>query len=139
MMKARSTTGQPQISPQQHPYPHEDVLKCTQCHDPHSPGFGKPKNRSVSVKGSGAEVMNDKAVTAVTNAAKIASNCFGCHGPAGRGGFAPVLAGQPSEVLKEKLTKYKSGEIKNQMMNPVASPLKNEEIEALAYYFAGLS
>ena len=43
-MKARSTTGQPQISPQEHPYPHEGVLTCLKCHDPHSPGFGTPKS-----------------------------------------------------------------------------------------------
>lgn len=139
-MKARSTTGQPQIVPQQHPYPHEGVLKCTQCHDPHSPGFGAPASaKSNSAKSS--EAVANKAEKSGTSDAgeSLAENCFGCHGPAGRGGFAPVLAGQSYEVLKEKLTKFRSGDTKSAIMNPIASTIKDEEIDALAHYFAARS
>lgn len=138
-MKARGTTGQPQISPPEHPYPHEGVLVCTQCHNPHSPGFSTP----ASADKTGAKLIEgaaDKvAKSDIPDGASIASNCFGCHGPSGRGGFAPVLAGQTYEVLKDKLIKFRSGERTSTMMNPVASKLKDQEIEALARYFSGLS
>ena len=131
-LKARSTTGQPQISPQEHPYPHKDILKCTQCHNPHSPGFNKPEASSPAPQVAG----NEKS--AAPAAESLATNCFPCHGPSGRGGFAPVLAGQSSEVIKDKLTKFRSGELTNPMMSPVASKLKDQEIDMLAAYFAKL-
>ncbi len=142
-MKARSTTGQPQITPQEHPYPHEGVLICTQCHNPHSPGFNKPVSSSVS---SPDTAIDPKAKSTTTDGssggeskgASLASSCFSCHGPKGRGGFAPVLAGQPYEALKNKLIKFRSGELKGTMMNPVASKIKDEEIDALAHYFSGI-
>ena len=128
-MKARRTTGQPQISPQEHPYPHEGVLKCTQCHNPHSPALGAPK----SLAKAADDAVAGQAAAAAEGS--IADQCFGCHGPSGRGGFAPVLAGQSYAALKGKLTKYKSGELTNPMMNPVAAGLQEKEIEALAHYF----
>ena len=70
--------------------------------------------------------------------ASIASSCFSCHGPSGRGGFAPVLAGQSYEVLKDKLIKFRSGELKGSMMNPIATKLKDKEIDFLAHYFADI-
>lgn len=133
-MKARATTGQPQIVPQQHPYPHQGVLKCTQCHDPHSPGFtlpaGKDNNTSTA---ESAATGTDKGAN--SPGAALASNCYGCHGPSGRGGFAPVLAGQPYEALKDKLTRFRSGEVTSMIMNPIAAELKDKEIEALARFF----
>ena len=134
-MKARSTTGQPQISPQEHPYPHEGVLTCTQCHDPHSPGLGAPKSSDKVAEGA----ADDTEKSDTPDGTPTASSCFSCHGPLGRGGFAPELAGQPYEVLKDKLTKYRSGELTGTMMNPVASEMKDKEIDALAHYFAKLS
>ncbi len=151
-MKARSTTGQPQISPQEHPYPHEGVLTCTQCHNPHSPGFNEPASAAVNspansspanLQESAADnkdksARTDGAPSEESKAASLASGCFSCHGPRGRGGFAPVLAGQSYEALKDKLIKFRSGELKGTMMNPIASKLKDKEIETLAHYFAGL-
>lgn len=136
-MKARSTSGQPQIAPQQHPYPHEGLLVCTQCHNPHSPGLGAPKTPT-PVTNTTAD-KNAGTPDGATDGASLAAKCFACHGPSGRGGFAPVLAGQSAEALKDKLTKYRSGELTNPMMNPVASEMKDPEIEALAHYFATLS
>jgi len=138
-MKARSTTGQPQISPQKHPYPHEGVLTCTQCHDPHSPGFGKPKSSPKNTDSSPDGISNNKEKITVPDAASIASNCFSCHGPLGRGGFAPVLAGQSYEALKNKLIKFRSGEIASPMMKPITSEMKDKEIDLLARYFSGPS
>ncbi|HEY5604206.1 MAG TPA: c-type cytochrome [Gammaproteobacteria bacterium] len=134
-MKARSATGQPQISPQEHPYPHEGVLLCTQCHDPHSPGLRATKSSTTAAEG--AVAVTEKSDT--SGAVALASNCFACHGPSGRGGFAPELASKPYEMLKAKLTQFRSGEITSPMMNPIAAKMKDNEIDALARYFAGLS
>ena len=137
-LKARSTTGQPQIVPQQHPYPHEGELKCTQCHDPHSPGINAPVAKNVS--NVSEDKSNDKPVKGETSAAaKLAENCFSCHGAEGRGGFAPAIAGQPTATLKDKLKKYKSGETKSQIMNPIVKDMKDEDIDALAQYFSEVS
>jgi len=118
-MKARSTKGQPQFSPQEHPYPHEGVLTCTQCHGPHSPGLSAPVSAdktSTKVTEGAADTM-EKSDT--LDGASIASNCFGCHGPEGHGGFAPALTGQSFEVLKDKLTKFRSGERASTIMKPI--------------------
>lgn len=134
-MKARSTTGQPQITPQEHPYPHEGTLNCIQCHNPHDPGMKKPK-ASTDTKDSSP---GTSAKTNTSPGAELAANCFSCHGESGRGGFAPTLAGQKYEVLKDKLVKFKSGEINSPMMNPIVSGMKDEELELLAKYFSGIS
>ncbi|MGD8569066.1 MAG: c-type cytochrome [Gammaproteobacteria bacterium] len=138
-MKARSTTGQPQIVPQQHPYPHEGVLKCTQCHDPHSPGFSSPARAQQSSAETAESTIGNGGENGKPQGVSLAENCFGCHGPSGRGGFAPVLAGQSYDVLKEKLTKFRSGELTSAIMNPIASQIKDEDIEVLAHYFASRS
>jgi len=140
-MKARITTGQPQIVPQQHPFPHEGTLICTQCHNPHSPRIGAPPSNTTTSTQSLNNASKGAAVGDTSSAVEkmAAGNCFGCHGAAGRGGFAPVLAGQPYQALKLKLEKYKSGELSNPMMNPVAKKLQQQDIDALAQYFAKLS
>ena len=134
-LKARSATGQPQISPQQHPYPHKEVLKCSKCHDPHSPEIDTQNSKSTPTNRNAGKLVESNKPTGIS----IGSECFSCHGPLGRGGFAPILAGQPFEVLRDKLIKFRSGELKGTMMNPIVSKMKDKEIETLAQYFAGLS
>lgn len=134
-MKARGTTGQPQIVPTQHPYPHEGTLNCTKCHNPHAPAIGGSKATVTTEQDAAVTSEESKK----SNVASVAENCFGCHGPSGRGGFAPELAGQSYDALKSKLTKLRSGEIESPVMAPIASGLKDEEIDVLAKFFAGIS
>ena len=134
-MKARGSTGQPQIVPQEHPYPHEGTLNCMECHNPHAPGVGKPKTSEQTTSSSSDTEAKGKVSAGET----LASNCFSCHGENGKGGFAPILAGQKYEVLKDKLSKMKSGEINSPMMGPIVSGMKDEDLDALAKYFAGVS
>jgi len=47
---------------------------------------------------------------AVAVGAKHYTQCAACHGQAGEGGVGPALAGQTSDMIVEKLTKYKNGE-----------------------------
>jgi len=149
-MKARKSTGQPQIEPQQHPYPHEGVLKCIQCHNPHSPGMRKTSpatadvqqadgGQSSSTQASLASGQPANAAADNDPAAQLANQCEGCHGSGGRGGFAPLLAGQKFEELKKKLADFKSGARKGSMMNTIAAPLKEQDMELLAKYFSSRS
>lgn len=149
-LKARLKTGQPQIVPAKHPYPHEGTLICTQCHNPHSPGINKPvstaKNENAAGTADSSAVVKKTTEAVGESGGKVpsagetlASGCFSCHGPSGQGGFAPVLAGQAYSVLKEKLMKIKSGEIDSPMMKPIASGIKDEDIDVLAKYFSGVN
>jgi len=46
----------------------------------------------------------------VAAGAKHYEQCSACHGQAGQGGVGPALAGQTSDMIVDKLTKYKNGE-----------------------------
>lgn len=135
-MKARKTTGQPQIEPQQHPYPHQDVLNCTQCHNPHSPALSQPKPKPVEAK---SDSHSDASAEKPGPGETLAGKCTGCHGLGGKGGFAPVLAGKPYQALKQKLTEFKSGANKNPIMSPVVEPLSDSDLDILAKYFSKAS
>ncbi len=68
-----------------------------------------------------------------------AAPCFACHGPHGAKPTlpnAPVLAGQYANYLAQALHEYKSGARKNPQMGPMAAPLSDADIEALAQYFS---
>lgn len=68
-----------------------------------------------------------------------AAPCAGCHGIDGNGGADPTwpkLAGQIPEYLVEQLKLFKSGARKNPVMNGIAAPLSEEDIQDLAAYYA---
>lgn len=68
--------------------------------------------------------------------------CVSCHGPSGIGGGQfPRLAGQQASYLKTQLMAWQSGTRKgdiDNMMGNIASKLSQDEIAALADYFATL-
>ena len=59
---------------------------------------------------SGEPVKVAAVDPAVAVGAKHYTQCAACHGQAGEGGIGPALAGQTSDMIVEKLTKYKNGE-----------------------------
>jgi len=65
--------------------------------------------------------------------------CAACHAPDGNGVITlnPKLAGQHPEYLVKQLTEFKSGKRANAVMSGMAAALSDEEIKALAAYFAG--
>ncbi|MCQ8104759.1 cytochrome c4 [Methylomonas sp. SURF-2] len=69
-----------------------------------------------------------------------AAACMGCHGSAGvsNSGLFPSLAGQSRTYLEAQLKHFRSGERVNATMNAMAKDLKDEEIQNLAAYYAGL-
>ena len=66
--------------------------------------------------------------------------CAACHGANGISvsGDIPNLAGQHAQYLQTQLTSFRSGERTNALMNAVAEQLGDEEILALAEFFAAL-
>ena len=70
--------------------------------------------------------------------------CVACHGPGGVGvgDSFPPLAGQPAQYLSSQLTAWRQGTRKNDpndLMGHIARSLSDDEIKAVAAYFAGLT
>ena len=69
-----------------------------------------------------------------------AQACSTCHGPLGLSQLpnAPHLAGQPELYVAEQLKAYRSGRRSNEIMNVIAKPLTDEDIDQLAAFYASL-
>lgn len=67
-----------------------------------------------------------------------AEPCTACHGDAGRSLLAdiPSLAGQPKQFITTQLVMFREGNRKNPVMNALAAPLSNADINGLGSYFA---
>jgi len=65
--------------------------------------------------------------------------CAACHAPDGNSVITlnPKLAGQHPEYLVKQLTEFKSGKRANAVMSGMAAALSDEDIKALAAFFAG--
>jgi cytochrome c553 len=64
--------------------------------------------------------------------------CTACHGANGFGISAdyPTLAGQQEDYLEQALRDYKSGKRKNAVMGGLVSAVKEQDIPAIAAFFA---
>ncbi len=69
-----------------------------------------------------------------------AATCAACHGQNGIGASPvwPTLAGQHEDYLVHALNQYRDGTRKDAVMAPMAAPLTDEDVVALARYFAAL-
>lgn len=69
-----------------------------------------------------------------------AAACAVCHGQAGLSTQpdAPHLAGQPAIYLEEQLRAYRSARRRHEVMNVIAKPLTDAEIENLAAWYASI-
>ena len=71
--------------------------------------------------------------------AERAEECIACHGERGDAPIAPdypKLAGQHADYLAVTLKRYRSGEIRHDIMNSIAEGLSDREIVDLSAYFA---
>lgn len=64
--------------------------------------------------------------------------CAGCHGGTGMsvGDMFPNLAGQRYGYLVKQLKAFRGGTRQDPLMNPIAGPLSDQDIENLAAYFS---
>lgn len=69
-----------------------------------------------------------------------AAQCTPCHGETGisQTENTPSLAGQPDLYLQWQLVFFRSGSRKNEIMQPTAEQLSNEDVRNLSAYFASL-
>jgi cytochrome c553 len=69
-----------------------------------------------------------------------AAQCTPCHGETGisQTDNTPSLAGQPDLFLQWQLVFFRSGSRKNEIMQPMADQLSNEDVRNLGAYFASL-
>lgn len=87
------------------------------------------------------------ALTTPSHAADIvagkekAAICGSCHGGDGisPNDNIPSLAGQPDLFTQWQLVFFRAGTRKNELMQPIAEALSNEDVRDLAAYFASLA
>ena len=79
------------------------------------------------------------AQTAPTRPAAL-GQCSTCHGVNGLSTLpnAPHLAGQPLIYLVEQLKAYRSGKRSHEVMNVIAKPLSDADIDVLAAWYASI-
>jgi len=70
-----------------------------------------------------------------------AQACATCHGPLGVSVVpdAPDLAGQPRIYLASQLRAFRSGKRLHEVMNVIAKPLTDEDIEQLSEWYASIA
>jgi cytochrome c len=68
----------------------------------------------------------------------LSSECTSCHRPDGEESAIPPIAGKPAAELIDLLRSYREGRKSNPVMVSVAKSLDEEQMAALAEYFAAL-
>ncbi|MFM8467227.1 MAG: c-type cytochrome [Oxalobacteraceae bacterium] len=69
----------------------------------------------------------------------LAATCANCHGTQGKGvpeGSVPKLAGLTADYLEAQMKAFKSGERQATIMHQLAKGYSDEQLRALAAYFA---
>ncbi len=67
----------------------------------------------------------------------LANTCFSCHGTGGKSlGEMPTIAGKSEDFIRDKLMDFKSGKLEATVMDRIAKGFSDEEIAALAEFFA---
>lgn len=87
---------------------------------------------------TGLLALHTSATLADThNMALLAASCAACHGSEGHSqGGTPSLAGLDETYFIKQMQQFKSGERSSTVMMQQASGLTDNEIKALAAYFA---
>jgi cytochrome c553 len=72
--------------------------------------------------------------------AKVAT-CVGCHGENGisQTENIPSLAGQPDQFIQWQMVYFRAGARKNELMQPIAEQVSNEDVRSLGAYYAALT
>jgi cytochrome c len=65
----------------------------------------------------------------------LATECTTCHGASKTDSTIPDIFGKPESLIDERLKAYRDKSLPNEVMQTVASRLKDDEIAALAAYF----
>ena len=84
--------------------------------------------------------LGSAQATDVEKGKALAVNCGACHGENGisHSPFWPNLAGQKAAYLEKQLKDFRGDIRQDPMMSAMAKPLSDEDIKALAAYYASL-
>jgi cytochrome c553 len=95
---------------------------------------------AVAVKAAAALSLLPALALAQSKAPATAQMCSTCHGANGLSAIpnAPHLAGQPAIYIAEQMKAYRSGKRSHEVMNVVAKPLSDADIDALAAWYASI-
>jgi cytochrome c553 len=74
-----------------------------------------------------------------TRGAVACARCHGYDGASDGSGAFPALAGQSADYLTKQLGQYASGERQNAIMGSIAKGLNENEVQAVAQYYANAS
>lgn len=97
---------------------------CIQCHDPHA-----PRKRAVTTERGQADAAMFASVMTLAEGA-----CNSCHRPGVP--FMPMIAGQPEPYLKAIMQQHRDGKRHSLVMGDLLKDYSNENIDALAKYYA---
>jgi cytochrome c553 len=102
-------------------------------------------NKAIPKKTTPNKSISNKSQMAVrivaegtTSGAVACARCHGFDGASDGSGAFPRLDGQSPQYLAEQLRHFASGARQNALMQPIAKGLKDDEIEAVAQYYASL-
>jgi cytochrome c553 len=73
-----------------------------------------------------------------TRGAVACARCHGFDGASDGSGAFPRLDGQSAQYLADQLRRFASGDRQNALMQPIAKALKDDEINAVAQYYANV-
>ncbi len=74
----------------------------------------------------------------IASGAVLTNTCFSCHGTDGKSvGDMPSIAGKSEDFITQKLKAFRSDELEATIMNRIAKGFTDDEIAALAKFFAG--
>jgi cytochrome c553 len=87
-----------------------------------------------------AAALSSVWAQAVAAPPAAAQQCNACHGANGMSVApdAPNLAGQPAIYLNAQLKAYRGGKRSHEVMNVVAKPLSDADIDALAAWYSSI-
>ena len=82
--------------------------------------------------------LSPLAFAADNAGAKVAQSCVMCHGENGLSTMpgTPSLAGQSDIYLSSQLRQFRDGKRHNEVMNVIAKPLSDADIDAVSAWFA---
>lgn len=95
---------------------------------------------AAAVQAAAAFSFLPSVAMAQSKAPAAAQMCNTCHGANGLSTLpnAPHLAGQPAIYIAEQMKAYRSGKRSHEVMNVVAKPLSDADIDALAAWYASI-
>lgn len=81
--------------------------------------------------------VSSKTATSKNSGAYLAGNCANCHGTLGTSqGAMPSLAGRDAAYISEQMRQFRDGKRAATIMHQIAKGYSDEQIAAIAAYFA---